>query len=183
MKYLKSLNAELYRNDNLNIDIRYADDTKLLTVVFKKLRTSTKELESARKMWGMKIKGAKCKIISPQTSNIATDGKTVEVVEQFVLLGISVSDSSTYVSRRIALAAFGWLYQSVWSQKKISRSLKVRLYRALVLPIVIYASETWTLKAEDYQKREAFEMRCLRAIPAIPAIPGVSLRDRCTALR
>ena len=78
------------------------------------------------------------------------------------------------VSRRIAVAeaAFGRLYQSVWSQKKINMRLKVCLYRALVLPIAIYASDSWTLKTEDYRQLEAFEMRCLRAIRS------VSLRDR-----
>ena len=56
-------------------------------------------------MWGIKINGAKCKIISPQSSDIAIDGQTVEVVKQFVLLGSSVPDSSTDISRRKALEA------------------------------------------------------------------------------
>ena len=53
-----------------------------------------------------------------------------------------------------------------------SEPLKVRLYHALILPIVTYAAETWTLTAEDTRRLEAFEMRCLRAIL------GVTRRDR-----
>ena len=41
MKDLKSVNAELNLNNNLDMDIRYADDTTLLAVVFEKLNIST----------------------------------------------------------------------------------------------------------------------------------------------
>ena len=51
-------------------------------------------------------------------------------------------------------------------------NLKVRLYNALILPIAIYASETWTLLDVDKRKLEVFEMRCLRAIL------GVTILDR-----
>lgn len=40
------------------------------------------------------------------------------------------------------------------------------------MPILLYASETWTLLAEDMRKLEVFQMKCLRAIL------GISLRDR-----
>jgi len=34
---------------------------------------------------------------------------------------------------------------------------KSRLYNALIVPIVSYAAETWTLKAEDERKLTVFE--------------------------
>ena len=50
--------------DNLTTDIRYADDTTLLSVIFEKLELSSKELELACYKWGMKINVSKCKILS-----------------------------------------------------------------------------------------------------------------------
>ena len=38
------------------------------------------------------------------------------------------------------------------------------MYRALIIPIATYAGETWTLKVEDMQKLNVWEMRCLRSI-------------------
>ena len=84
------------------MDIRYAT---LLAATFDKLRISTKELENACKKWGMKINGAKCNIISPNTSDITIDGVTVETVDKFTLLGSTVLDAPDDVSRRIAQAA------------------------------------------------------------------------------
>ena len=174
MKELKDLNASLQLNNNLSIDIRYADDTTLLSTVFGKLSLSTSQLEAACKKWGMKINGAKCKIISPASDNITIDDQVVEKVKEFVFLGSVVPDCSADVKRRIALAssAFGRLRKTVWNNRIISKELKARLYKALILPIAIYASETWTLRYEDTCKLETFEMRCLRAIL------GVTLRDR-----
>ncbi len=42
----------------------------------------------------------------------------------------------------------------------------------MILPIAIYASETWVLTVKEEDKLNVFEMRCLRAIL------GVSKRDR-----
>ena len=46
------------------------------------------------------------------------------------------------------------------------------MYRALILPILLYGAETWTLLKADLSKLEVFRMRCLRRILR------VSLRDR-----
>ena len=64
MKELSDLDRTLALTDTYSTDIRYADDTTLLSAIFEKLTGSTKQLEAACKKWGMKINGAKCKIIS-----------------------------------------------------------------------------------------------------------------------
>ena len=80
MKELKSLDPSLQMRDSFSVDIRYADDTTLLSAIFDKLRLSCKK-------WGMKINGAKCKIISPSRESRVIDGQEVEHVEDFVFLG------------------------------------------------------------------------------------------------
>ena len=44
---------------------------------------------------------------------------------------------------------------------------KVRVYQALVLSILLYASETWTSLASDMKAIESFHMKCLRRILGI----------------
>lgn len=63
-------------------------------------------------------------------------------------------------------------YLPVWKSKAISASTEVRTYECLVLGVLMYNSETWTMTAETQRKLLSFEMSCLRKIA------GVSKRDR-----
>ena len=156
------------------MDIRYADDTTLFSVIFNKLCISTKELEACCLKWGMKVNPAKCKIISIDPDDIQIDGKKVDKVDQFVFLGSIVPGTTSEIKRHIGLAstAFGRLKQRFWSKMNILLPLKIQLYYSLIVPIATYASETWTILAEDERRLLSFEMKCLRTIL------GVSLRNR-----
>ena len=47
MKELKSLDQDLHMKNTISVDIRYADDTTLISTVFNKLKISSGELEVA----------------------------------------------------------------------------------------------------------------------------------------
>jgi len=49
---------------------------------------------------------------------------------------------------------------------------KITVYESLVLSVLLYNSETWTLKVISAQRLKSFEMTCLRKIE------GVTRRDR-----
>ena len=140
MKELKDVEKTLSYSDKMSLDIRYADDTTLLSAVFEKLNLSTLQVEQACKKWGMKINGAKCKILSPLEDQIQLANETVEHVKEFVFLGSVVPDTSSDVNRRIALVStsFGSLIKTIWNKRSISKSIKSRLYKALILPIATY---------------------------------------------
>ena len=166
MKELKSIQNQMMLKDTASFEIRYADDTTLISCIFAKLQLSTQELEIACKRWGMKINADKCKIITPENGNITIDRKNVNHVSEFVFLGSVVPGTSSDVCRRLSLAAaaFGRLKEPIWSKRNIPTKLKIRLYNALIIPIATYASETWTLKTVDNNKLNTFEMRCLRTL-------------------
>ena len=117
----------------------------------------------------MKINFDKCKVLTSSNDNIVIHGELLENVNNFVYLGSSVPDTTKDIERRIALAltAFGRLRKSIWSNRDILLKLKLRLYRALILPIATYASETWALTVSDEKKLLVFEMQCLRSIPGV----------------
>ena len=106
--------------------------------------------------------------------DITINGSPVDKVDDFVFLGSNVPSVEADVKRRTRLAAwaFGRLKRTVWTNQDISRSLKVRIYKALILPIAIYGAESWTLRQADTRQLESFEMRCLQVIL------GVHLMDR-----
>ena len=60
----------------------------------------------------------------------------------------------------------------VWTSKKIRLGTKLRLYKAIVVPTALYASETWRTTKAIQRKIDAFQQRCLRKIL------GITYRDR-----
>ena len=57
---------------------------------------------------------------------------------------------------------------------------KLKLYNELILPVLLYGSETWTLKAEDEQLLNVFERKILRMIYGPIFVDG-EVRRRPTA--
>ena len=88
----------------------------------------------------------------------------MDEVDSFKCLGTVVTDqgSKPEVLSRIAqtTAALARL-KTIWSDKHISLSSKIRLMRSLVISVLLYACETWTLTADILKKLQATEMRSL----------------------
>ena len=45
---------------------------------------------------------------------------------------------------------------------------KVRLFKAMVFPVVMYGCESWTVKKAECRKIDAFELRCWRRLWRVP---------------
>ncbi|PIK46566.1 hypothetical protein BSL78_16575 [Apostichopus japonicus] len=174
MKEIQNLDSGLKMGNMCINNIRYADDTTLIEMDLDSLQEATNKLQEACTRWGMKINPKKCKIMSEDTKDVLLNQVPVEKVDNFVFLGSNVPSMEEDVKRRIMLAswAFGRLKNTIWSNHDITRSLKVRIYQALILPIETYSSESWALREKDRHRLDVFEMRCLRAIL------GVSILDK-----
>ena len=62
---------------------------------------------------------------------------------------------------------------SIFKSRDITLPTKVRLVKAMVFPVVMYGSESWTVKKAEHQRIDAFELWCWRRL----------LRVRWTAKR
>src|SRR6218665_2509668 len=73
-------------------------------------------------------------------------------------------DGEEDVKRRIGLAcaAFGGLGKML-REKSISIATKMKLYYALVVPVLLYGSECWNLRKEDERRLLVAEMSWLRS--------------------
>jgi hypothetical protein len=54
--------------------------------------------------------------------------------------------------------------QSLLSSRLLSRKLKVKIYRTIILPVVLYGCETWSLTLREEHRLRVFENRVLRRI-------------------
>ena len=57
---------------------------------------------------------------------------------------------------------------SIFKSRDITLPTKVRLVKAMVLPVVMYGCESWTVKKAERQKIDAFEQWCWRRLSKAP---------------
>jgi hypothetical protein len=54
--------------------------------------------------------------------------------------------------------------QSLLSSRLLSRNVKVKVYKTIILPVVLYGCETWSLTLRKENRKRVFENRVLRKL-------------------
>jgi len=54
--------------------------------------------------------------------------------------------------------------QNFLSSSLLSKNLKIKIYRTIILPVVLYGCETWSLTLWEERRLRVFENRVLRRI-------------------
>ena len=54
--------------------------------------------------------------------------------------------------------------QDLLSSRLLSKNLKIKIYRTIILPVVLYGCETWSLILREERKLRLFENMMLRRI-------------------
>ena len=54
--------------------------------------------------------------------------------------------------------------QNLFSSRLLSKNLKIKLYRTIILLVVLYGFETWSLTLREESKLRVFENMVLRRI-------------------
>lgn len=157
--------------------LAYADDIDIIGRNQRSVSEVFVRIEEAAGKMGLRINEDKTKyMISSKNEarhrqlgqNVTIGNYNFEVVKEFVYLGGVVDSNnnmSLEVKRRIMLAnrAFFSLSHTMRS-KIISRKTKIVLYKTLILPILMYGSESWTMNANEETILGSFERKILRKI-------------------
>ena len=54
--------------------------------------------------------------------------------------------------------------QNLLSSSLLSKNLKIKIYRTIILPVALYECETWSLTLREEHRLRVFENRVLRRI-------------------
>ena len=54
--------------------------------------------------------------------------------------------------------------QNLLSFNLLSKNLKIKIYRTIILPVVLYGSQTWSLTLREERRLRVFENRVLRRV-------------------
>ena len=91
-----------------------------------------------------------------------------ETVSDFILGGSKITadgDCSHEIKRRLLLGSKVMTnVDSVFKSRDITLPTKVHLVKAMVLPVVMYGYESWTVKKAEHQRIDAFELWCWRRL-------------------
>ena len=104
---------------------------------------------------GLKLNIQKAKIMasSPITS-WQIDGETMETVTDFIFWGSKITEDGDYSHEIKSNLLLGRKVMtnldSILKSRDITLSTKVHLVKAMVLPVVVYGCESWTIKKVEH---------------------------------
>ena len=132
------------------INLRYADDTTLM-VESEELKTLLMKVREESEKVGLKLNIQKTKImVSGCIIPWQMDGDTMETVSDFIFGGSKITadgDCSLEIKRCLLLGRKVMTnLDSILKSRDISLLTKIHLVKAVVLPIVMYGYESWTVK-------------------------------------
>ena len=139
-----------------NIDnLRYADDTTLMTESKEELKSLLMRVKEQSEKASLKLNNQKMKIraSSPITS-WQIDGGKVETVIDFIFLGSKTTvyiDCSHEIKRRLILGRKAVTNRdSILKGRDITLLRKVPTVKAMVFPVVMYRCKNWIIKKAEH---------------------------------
>ena len=100
--------------------------------------------------------------------NIKIDNSSFERVEEFKYLGTALANQNSIQeeikSRMKSGNACYHLVQNPLSSSLLSKNEKIKIYRTIILSVVLYGCETWSLTLQEGRRLRVFENRVLRRI-------------------
>ena len=85
-------------------------------------------------------------------SKVTADGDCSHEIKGCLLLGRNVMTN----------------LDSIFKSRDITLPTKVPLVKAVVFPVVIYGCENWTIRKDEHQRIDAFELWCWRRLLKVP---------------
>ena len=138
---------------NIN-NLRYAGDTTLMAESEEELKSLLMKMKVESEKVGFKLNIQKTKIMaSGPITSCEIDGETAETVSDFIFWGSKITadgDCSHEIKRHLLLGRKVMTnLDSIFKSRDITLLTKVRLFKSMVFPVVMYGCESWTLKKAE----------------------------------
>ena len=96
------------------------------------------------------------------------DNSSIERVEEFKRLGTTLTNQNSIQEEIKCKLKLGnvcyYSVKNVLSSRLLSKNLKIKIYRTIILPVVLYGCETWSLTLREERRLRVFENRVLSRV-------------------
>src|SRR5215469_16049153 len=103
-----------------------------------------------------------------RSHSMRIDNSSIERVEEFKYLGTMLTNQNYIqeeIKSRLKLGnACYYFVQNLLSSSFLSKNLKIKIYRTIILPVVLHGCETWSLTLREERRLRVFENRVLRTV-------------------
>jgi len=169
---LSRLRAKTNSKRVLIRELLYANDAALVVHSEMHLQSLCERFVKACIDFSMTINLKKTVVMSLGTSipsPILVNVSLLNVVDKFFYLGSVVNclnNLDEEINQQIGKASinFGRLSSRVWKNHHFAIKLKIKVYTACILSVLLYSSETWCTYPRQENRLNAFHFRCLRSI-------------------
>nr|VZI30022.1 unnamed protein product [Spirometra erinaceieuropaei] len=160
-------------------ELLFADDCALNTTSEEEMQRSMDLFSAACENFSLVINTQKTVVMhlppfkSATTPNappqISVNGTQLQVGANFPYLGSTLSRNTKIddeVANRISKAsqAFGRLQSTVWNRHGLQLSTKLKMYKVVILPTLLYGAETWTVYSRQARRLNHFHLSCFHRI-------------------
>ena len=127
------------------------------------------EVKEESEKVGLKLNIQKMKVMaSGPITSWQTDGETMEIRTDFIFLGSKITvdgDCSHEIKRCLLFGSKAMTnLNSILKTTDFTLPTKAYIVKAMVLPIVMYGSESWTIEMAEHQRIDAFEVWCWKTL-------------------
>ena len=136
---------------NIN-NLRYEDDTTLMAESEEELKSLGLKVKVESEKVGLKLNIQKTEIMaSGPITSWQTDREMVRTVADFIFLSSKITADGDYETKRCLLLGRKAMtnLDSIFKSRDITLPTKVHLVKAMVLPVVMYECESWTIKKAE----------------------------------
>ena len=139
----------------------------------KELKSLLMKVKEESEKDGLKLNIQKIKLMAFGPITLwQIDRETMETVRDFILGGLKITadgNCSHEIKRRLLLGRKAMTnLDSILKSKDITLTTKVNLVKDVVFPVVTCGCESWTIKKDEGQRIDAFELWCWRRLLRVP---------------
>lgn len=159
------------------LELLFADDSAVCSTSEAELQIIISVFYETFKEFGLELAIKKTEVMMQKAFKneqrpdplIIVEGKPLKVVDHFKYLGGQLSNDGSMrdeIPWRIqqASASFSKLFQRVWKKKHIKLKTKIKTYKTMIMPCLLYGAETWNCTRAQIAKMNGLQYRQLRTI-------------------
>jgi len=155
--------------------LAYADDVNILGGSVHTLKENAEALVVATKESGLEVNADETKYMimsrdqnAGRNHSMKVDNSSIARVEEFKYLGTTLTNQNYMqeeINSRLKLGnACYYSAQNLLSSSLLSKKLKIKIYRTIILLVVLYGCETWSLILREERRLRVFENRVLMSV-------------------